>query len=159
MNTELVHYWMSPEPITISPDDTIGDADRLLHEYNIRRLPVVDDDLNLVGIVTLGDIREASASDATSLSVWELNYLLAKLKVKKVMTPDPITVYTTDAVTKAATLMLENKVSGLPVVTPAGGTLVGIITESDIFRLVVQAWDEPKPEAVESVRRNEHVLQ
>ena len=98
MRNELVANWMSPDVITVTPDTSLTDADNLLHEYNIRRLPVIDEENNLVGIVTLGDIREASASDATSLSIWELNYLLEKLKVQKIMTPNPITVYVNDSI-------------------------------------------------------------
>jgi CBS domain-containing protein len=154
VKTELVIYWMSQEPITVTPDTRLIDADTILREYDIRRLPVVDNNGNLVGIVTLGDIREASASDVSSSDTWELDYLLAKLKIEKIMTPNPITVYTTDTIAEAARLMLENKVSGLPVVNPLDGILVGIITESDIFRLVVQTWDEAETEEVELVGRN-----
>ncbi|MCB0180588.1 MAG: CBS domain-containing protein [Anaerolineae bacterium] len=142
MRNELVANWMSPDVITVTPDTSLTDADNLLHEYNIRRLPVIDEENNLLGIVTLGDIREASASDATSLSIWELNYLLEKLLVQKIMTPNPITVYSNDSIAMAASLMLENKISGLPVLDPADESLVGIITESDIFSMVVQDWEE-----------------
>jgi CBS domain-containing protein len=93
----------------------------------------------LVGIVTLGDVREAEPSDATSLSIWEINYLLAQLKVEKIMSQNPITISPNATIGEAAWLMLEYKISGLPVVDKAGG-IVGIITESDIFRLVVQQW-------------------
>lgn len=146
MKQELVRRWMTPDPITISPNDSLVDAHALMRDNNIRRLPVVNKNGELVGIVTLGDVREASPSDATSLSVWELNYLLLKLKISEIMTRDPITVYTTDTIAEAANLMLENKVSGLPVVEPTG-KLVGIITESDIFRLVVENWGQAELEA------------
>jgi CBS domain-containing protein len=149
MKTELVMHWMSYEPITVTPDTGLDDANNILHKYDIRRLPVVDENGKLVGIVTRGDIREASPSDATSLTVWEINYLLDKLKIKDIMTPYPITVYTTDTITKAANLMRENKVSGLPVVDPADGALKGIITESDFFRLVVQTWDRTEAKEIE----------
>lgn len=141
MKNELVANWMSPEVITINPDMSLPDADKLLHEYNIRRLPVVDKNNNLLGIVTLGDIRQASPSDATSLNIWEMNYLLERLQVKRFMTLNPITVYTNDTLATAASLMLENKVSGLPVLDPADDSLVGIITESDIFSMVAQSWE------------------
>ena len=124
----------------------------MLREYNIRRLPVVDEDKNLIGIVTLGDIREASPSDATSLSIWELNYLLEKLQVRRIMTPNPVTVYTNDTIATAARLMLENKISGLPVLDPTDDSLVGIITESDIFSLVAQTWEEPEADVLKLVR-------
>ena len=142
MRNELVANWMSPDVITVTPDTSLTDADNLLHEYNIRRLPVIDDENNLLGILTLGDIREASASDATSLNIWELNYLLEKLAVRKIMTPNPITVYVNDSIATAAGLMLENKISGLPVLDPVDDSLLGIITESDIFSMVVQTWEE-----------------
>jgi CBS domain-containing protein len=103
-------------------------------DHSIRRLPVVDDG-RLVGIVTLGDIREAEASDATSLSIFELHYLLAKLRVSEFMTRDPITVSPAALIDRAAQIMLEHKIGGLPVVER--GKLVGIITESDIFRMLV----------------------
>jgi CBS domain-containing protein len=146
MKRELVRNWMTPNPIKISIEASLTDAHDLLKEYNIRRLPVVNKRGHLVGIVTLGDIREASPSDATSLSIWEVHYLLAKLKIREIMTLDPITIYTTDTIANAANVMLEHKISGLPVVEP-DGRLVGIITESDIFRLVVQAWGEANIEA------------
>jgi CBS domain-containing protein len=152
MKKELVYYWMSPEPITVTPDTTLVEANKILRDYDIRRLPVVDENGNVVGIVTLGDIREASASGATSLNVWELNYLLAKLKIKEVMAPNPITVYFTDTIAKATNLMLENKVSGLPVVDPARGTLLGIITETNIFHFIIETWSETEAEEVELVR-------
>jgi CBS domain-containing protein len=155
MKTELVYRWMSREPITVSPDASLEEAVSLLREYDIRRLPVVDAQDNLVGIVTWGDIREASASDATSLNVWELNYLLSQLTIKRIMTPSLVTAYTTDTIAEAARLMLENKISGLPVVDPIDGGLIGVITESDIFRLVVQTWAEPEIDEVEFVRAKE----
>lgn len=146
MKQELVRRWMTPDPITIDPNNNLVDAHALMRDNNIRRLPVVNKNGELVGIVTLGDVREASPSDATSLSVWELNYLLLKLRISEIMTRDPITVYTSDTIAEAANLMLENKVSGLPVVEPTG-KLVGIITESDIFRLVVENWGQTELEA------------
>lgn len=132
-----VSEWMSSTPVTIEFDTPIVDAHQLMKERNIRRLPVLKNG-KLVGIVTIGDIREASPSDATTLSVWEMNYLLSKLTVGKVMTKNMVTARPEMPVQEAAKLMLEKKVSGLPVVNEAGD-LVGIITESDIFRMVVQS--------------------
>lgn len=140
MKRELVSNWMSCDVITITPETRLIDVHNKLREYNIRRLPVVDSADQLVGIITLGDIREASASDATTLSIWELNYLLAKLTIREVMTANPITIYTNDTISQAARVMLENKISGLPVLDPVNSTLKGIITESDVFRLVAQTW-------------------
>lgn len=135
----LVRDWMSPNPITIDLKTTLPEAHKLMKECHVRRLPVVDHG-DLVGIVTLGDIRESSASDVKSLSIFEFHYLLAKLTVDKIMTPDPITISPNSTIREAAGAMLENKISGLPVVE--NGRLVGIITESDIFRVLVKE-DEP----------------
>ena len=105
-----------------------------MKNYRIRHLPVVDDG-RLVGIVTWGDIREASASDATSLSAYELNRLLDSLHVKYIMTHTPITVAPHMSVAQAAKIMLDDKIGCLPVISH--GKLIGILTESDICRLVV----------------------
>jgi len=93
----------------------------------------------LVGIVTRGDVREAEPSDATSLSIWEVNYLLSKLKIEQIMTRTITTIDQDATVGEAAKLMMEKKISGLPVIDNEG-KLVGIITESDIFRTVVKRW-------------------
>ena len=130
----LVKEWMTPDPITICPETTLPEANRLMKECGIRRLPVVDNG-RLVGIITLGDVREASPSQATSLSIYELNYLISRLTVGKMMTQDPITITPDTSIEAAARLMLEHKIGGLPVVE--GAKVVGIITESDIFRLLV----------------------
>ncbi|MER3399829.1 MAG: hypothetical protein C4313_01620 [Thermoflexus sp.] len=131
-----VRDWMTPNPITISPKTTLPEAHQIMKEKRIRRLPVVDEEGRLVGIVTLGDIREASPSDATSLSIFELNYLLARLTVDKIMTRKVITVTPDTPIYEAARLMLEHKIGGLPVVVDS--RVVGIITESDIFKMVVR---------------------
>ena len=136
MKKELVKNWMSKDVITLKPDATLPDAHKLMMEEEIRRLPVVDDNGRLLGIVTLGDIRGAEPSTATNLSVWELNYLLASCTLDKIMTAKPFTISVEATIGQAARLMLENRISGLPVVDD-DGKLVGIITESDIFSMVV----------------------
>jgi CBS domain-containing protein len=138
MKQELVKDWMICNVVTVTPDMTLPEAQRLMTEQGIRRLPVVENG-HLVGIVTRGDTREADPSSVTSLSTWELNDLLAKTKVGQIMTPKPTTISQEATVGEAAQIMLEHKISGLPVVDGVG-KLVGIITESDIFRLVVRAW-------------------
>lgn len=141
MSKELVATWMTDDVIWIAPETTLPEAHKMMRDEEIRRLPVVDNG-RLVGIVTLGDVREAEPSSATSLSVWELNYLLSKLTIKEIMTPDPITVRTTDTIGEAAKAMLENRIGGLPVVDERG-KLAGIITESDVFSMVVlHEWRE-----------------
>lgn len=137
MPSRLVRDWMTPHPITVDPKTSLPDAHRLMKDSHIRRLPVVSQG-RVVGIVTLGDIREAQPSDATSLSIYELHYLLAKLTVDKLMTRDPLTIAPDASIREAARLMMENKIGGLPVVDPGSGALVGIITESDIFRIFAQ---------------------
>lgn len=135
MKKLLVGDWMTPDPITVDSDTTLPEAHRIMKENHIRRLPVVDDG-RLVGIVTWGDIREASASDCTSLDVFELSYLLEALPVHHFMTRNLVTVTPITPIARAAQLMLEHKIGGLPVVDHRG-RLVGIITESDIFRVLV----------------------
>ncbi len=140
MKEQRVKDWMTTNVISITPDTLLTDAHRLMKEKNIRRLPVMKDG-ELVGIVTRGDVREAEPSSATTLTIWELNYLLAKLKVSQIMTPEVRTIHQDATIAEAAKLMLDHKISGLPVVDD-GNRVVGIITESDIFRLVVQKWHQ-----------------
>lgn len=132
-----VKQWMTSDVVTIARNVSLSEAHKLMKEKNIRRLPVVDGK-KLVGLVTLGDVREASPSDATTLSIWELNYLWAQLVVEKVMTRNLYTVTAEAPIIDAAELMLEHKISGLPVVD-AQNNLVGVITESDIFRMLVRS--------------------
>jgi CBS domain-containing protein len=129
---------MSRDVVTVTPDTTLPDAEQLMIGRVIRRLPVVENG-RLVGIVTYGDIRNARPSHAASISMWELDFLAARLKVAQFMTRDPITVLPDATIGEAAQFMLKNMISGLPVVD-AEGDLVGIITESDIFRMVVHDW-------------------
>ncbi len=142
MKQELVGDWMTREVITISPNTSLAEAHKLMQEKSIRRLPVVDHD-RVVGIVTLGDVRGAEPSQASSLSVWEMHDLIAKLKVTEVMTRHPVTIGQNASIGEAARSMLDNKFSGLPVVDESAH-LVGIITESDIFRLVASEWSKEK---------------
>ncbi len=142
MKQELVRDWMTKEVIRISPETTLPKAHEMMAENNIRRLPVVDDDNRLIGIVTLGDVRGAEPSQATSLSMWELNYLLTTVCIEELMTKNPVTIGQDATIGEAARLMLDYRISGLPV-TNQLGKLVGIITESDIFRMVVRhQWDK-----------------
>jgi len=129
----LIKDWMTKEPITIGEDTSMIKAIHIMKERRFRRLPVVSQGEKLVGMVTDRDLKEASPSKATTLDVHELYYLLAELQVKEIMTRNPIHVSEDDTVEHAAQLMLENTISGLPVVDKAGN-LTGIITQSDIFR-------------------------
>ena len=140
MKRALVKDWMTSPCVTAPADMTLPEAHKVMKDKRIRRLPIVGAKGQLLGIVTRGDIRGAEPSEATSLSIYELNYLLAKLTLEKIMHPDPVTVAPEMTIREAAKLMLTNKIAGLPVVEE--GKLVGIITESDIFRVVVKSWDE-----------------
>ncbi len=146
MKKELVRNWMTQDVITVKLNTTLPEAHQIMMDEEIRRLPVVDDEGILIGIVTLGDVRGAQPSPATSLSIWELNYLLSSLNVEKIMTPQPMTIEPEATIGAAARTMLEHRVSGLPVVE-ADGKLAGIITESDIFSMVViHEWSEGETE-------------
>jgi acetoin utilization protein AcuB len=124
-------------PVTISPDASFFEARNLIHEKGIRHLPVVDKNGKLVGIVTDGDIREAAPSDATLLSVQELNYLLGKLKVSAFMTPKEklLTISPDALIEEAVQLMHDHKIGCLPVVE--GEKLYGIFTETDALSHLV----------------------
>jgi acetoin utilization protein AcuB len=126
---------MSKNVITVSADDTMQDAMKLLKEHDIRMLPVMKKN-RLVGIVTDRDLKQASASDATTLEVHELLYLLTKIKVKDIMTKDPITVPPDYTAEETAQVLLENKISGAPVVDDSG-QVVGTITQTDLFRVLI----------------------
>lgn len=146
MKKELVRNWMTQDVITVKLNTTLPEEHQIMMDEEIRRLPVVDDEGILIGIVTLGDVRGAQPSPATSLSIWELNYLLSSLNVEKIMTPQPMTIEPEATIGAAARTMLEHRVSGLPVVE-ADGKLAGIITESDIFSMVViHEWSEGETE-------------
>ena len=134
---QTVRDWMTEPVFSVTPSTTISVAHQTMKQKAVRRLPVVDGE-QLVGMVTIGDVREASPSDATTLSIWELNYLWAQITVEKIMTRDLITVKPETPILDAAELMLEHKVSGLPVLDN-GSRLVGIITESDIFAMLVKS--------------------
>ena len=136
MKKELVKDWMSADVITISPETTLPEAHQIMTTEEIRRLPVVDRDSRLIGIVSIGDIRSAEPSPATSLSIWEMNYLLSALTIDKIMTHHPKTIAAEATLAEAARMMLEYRVSGLPVVDD-DFHVIGIITESDIFSMVV----------------------
>jgi CBS domain-containing protein len=139
MHATLVREWMTPAPVVAAPSTTLPDALQLMNENKIRRLLICEQG-RLVGIVTRGDLRGAQPSEATSLSIFELHYLVGRITLGQIMTHNPVTVTPETTIGQAAQLMLKRKISGLPVM--AGDQLVGIITESDIFRLVVRTWQE-----------------
>lgn len=124
---------------SVGPYDTAARAYELMREHRIRRLPVVQDG-RLVGILTLSDLLALETPDpGHRRGVGEIAGELAKLVVGVVMTRDPVCVYASDTVGRAAELMLEHKVGGLPV-RDADARLVGVVTESDLFRLLAESW-------------------
>ncbi len=147
MRLELVRDWMSREVLSVAPDMSVLEAGQLMVERAIRRLPVVEEG-QLVGIVTHGDVRGARSASASGLDIWELSYRLSRLTVREIMTPNPVTISPDDTIGLAAQLMLKYMIGGLPVVD-AQDRLVGIITESDIFRLVVRDWMHAQNEPTE----------
>ena len=126
---------MTRNPVTADSETLVLDAQKIMKENNIRRLPIVDKG-KLVGMVTKHDLLEASPSPATSLSVFELNYLLAKMKVKEIMKKNPVTITPDTPFEEALRLGQEKKIGSFPVVDK--GKLVGITTESDIIRFVTR---------------------
>lgn len=128
---------MSTPPVTITPDTPFQDALKSMREHQFRRFPVVDKNGKLVGIVSERDLLYASPSPATSLSVWELNYLLSQLEVRELMTEDVTTTTPDTPIEDAARLMADNKIGGLPVVDESK-RVVGVITETDIFKTFVE---------------------
>lgn len=121
---------MTKNPTTITANAPITDVVALMREKNLKRVPVVDGD-KVIGILTQSDIQKVSPTKATSLSVFEVNYLLAKLTVNDAMTKNPTVIEAESLLEEAAVIMRQNRIGTLPVVE--NGKLVGIITESDIF--------------------------
>jgi len=162
-----VKEYMSTNVISGTPDTLILDAQKLMDMHNIRRLPVVDKG-KLVGIVTQDRMREVSPSPATSLTVWELNYLIAKMKIKDVMVKNTVTIGPDATVEEAAALGQKHRIGALPVVDK--GKLVGIITTTDLFRIMTEAFGfgrtyarlhlfdcpsgQPLDDALELIRKN-----
>ncbi|MCX6029819.1 MAG: CBS domain-containing protein [Chloroflexi bacterium] len=132
----LVGERMTRNPVTINEEASIDEGLHLMRERKVRRLPVLDAAGRMVGIVSDKDLLHAAPSPATSLSVYELHYLLAKLTIKRVMSSPVITVSANTPVEEAARIMADNKIGGLPVVE--NDQLVGIITETDIFKVLLE---------------------
>jgi acetoin utilization protein AcuB len=139
----LVGERMSRQPITIGQDTSIDEALKIMRDEKVRRLPVLNRRGVLVGIVSEKDLLLASPSPATSLSIYELHYLLAKMTVSEVMTKDVITVTEYTPLEEAARIMVDNKIGGLPVMRD--DKLVGIITETDLFKIFIELLGAREP--------------
>jgi acetoin utilization protein AcuB len=137
----LVEERMTSPAITIGPDVGVQEALAMMRRDKVRRYPVVDRQGNLLGIVSEKDLLNASPSEATTLSIWEINYLLSKLTIEKVMTKNVITITADTPIEEAARIMADNKVGGLPVVdsqTAGGKKVIGIVTETNLFRIFLE---------------------
>jgi acetoin utilization protein AcuB len=132
----LVYERMSKRPLTIKPDAKVDVALKRMRDEKVRRFPVVNEDGKLVGIVSDKDLLYAAPSPATSLSIYELHYLYSRITIEQVMTRKVITVNEDAPLEEAARIMVDNKVGGLPVTRD--GQLVGIITETDIFKTFME---------------------
>jgi acetoin utilization protein AcuB len=131
----LVGDRMSKPVITVPPDMPINEALNMMKKDRIRRAPVVQNG-KLIGIVSDKDLLNASPSPATSLSVWEMNYLLSKITVKDVMTKKVMTVQENTPIEEAARILADNKIGGMPVMR--GDKVVGMITETDLFKMFLE---------------------
>lgn len=130
---------MSTAVICVDSLTTVPEAHQLMKERQIRRLPVIDDG-QLVGIVTLGDVRGALPSEVTTLNRTEQEYLMKQVKVSRIMHGDVLTVTPETTLVEAARLMVKRKIGGLPVVNTEGN-VIGMVTESDIFNAFVKLFD------------------
>lgn len=131
----LVKNWMSKKVMTIDENDSMQDAINLIKQHKINMLPVMKKG-KLTGIVTDRDLKKASASDATTLDVHELMYLISKIKIKDIMSKKPVTVPFDFTIEETASMLLENNISGAPVVDN-DKQLVGVITQADIFKVII----------------------
>ena len=127
---------MIKNPITVTPETPVSDAQYMMRKEKVHRFPVIGKDGRMKGIVTEKDLLYATPSPATTLDVYEMNYLLSKLTVDEVMSTDVITVTEDTTVEEAARILVDNNIGGLPVVR--GNQLVGIITESDLFKVFLE---------------------
>ncbi len=132
----IISRRMTRNPVTATPEMSVGEASDLMKREKVHRLPVLDKDKNLVGVITEKDVLHASPSPATSLSIHEMAYLLSKLKVRDLMTKDVVTISEDTTVEEAARLMVDQDLSCLPVVQ--GNKLVGIVSKSDMFRILLE---------------------
>ena len=139
----FVRERMTSPVLTISPDVPVQDALVQMHTDKVRRYPVVDKHGKLIGIVTEGDLLNAKPSEATTLNVWEINYLLSKITVERVMATKVITTTEDCPIEEAARIMADNEISSLPVMR--GKSLVGMITETDLFHILIEMMGSRTP--------------
>jgi acetoin utilization protein AcuB len=139
-HTTFVREWMTANPLTVPPDQTLIEAYLLMQQHGIRRLPIVDASGLLCGIVTRSDIERVMPLALPGNEQTTALYSLAGVTVNEIMTRNVQSVTPNETLQQVAGRMLSAKVSGLPVISD--GRVIGIITESDIFRLVVASWGD-----------------
>ena len=132
----IIERRMTRNPVTATPDMSIADASNLMKQEKVHRLPVLDKDKRLVGLITEKDILFASPSPASSLSIHEMAYLLSKLTVKKLMSKNVVTINKDTTVEEAARMMVDQDLSCLPVLE--GEKLIGIVSKSDMFKILLE---------------------
>jgi acetoin utilization protein AcuB len=139
----LIKEIMTPNPITVEPGMSVTKAQRLMKEDRIRHLPVVEEGKGLVGLITRDALNRALPSELSSLSIWEINYQLARIKVREVMVKKVLTVTEEVTVEEAAQIMIDNKIGSMPVMRD--GKLVGIATDIDLLRALsnLMGWRQP----------------
>jgi acetoin utilization protein AcuB len=139
----LVKEIMTPNPVTVEPDMFITDAQKLMKEDNIRHLPVVQEGKGMLGLITRDALNRALPSELTTLSIWEINYQLARIKVRDVMVKKVISVTEDVTVEEAARIMIDRKIGSLPVMRD--GMLAGIVTEIDLLGALsnLMGWRQP----------------
>lgn len=134
----IIERKMTRNPITCAPDMSIQDASDLMKNEHVHRLPVLDKNGKLVGVISEKDILKAAPSPASTLSVYETNYLLSKLTVKEIMKRKPVTVSKDTTIEDAATIMIDQDLSCLPVLE--GDKLIGIVSKTDLFKMLVESF-------------------
>lgn len=132
----IIERRMTRNPVTATPDMSVAEASALMKQEKVHRLPVLDKDKKLVGVISEKDILYASPSPASSLSIHEMAYLLSKLTVKKLMTKNVVAISKDTTVEEAARLMVDQDLSCLPVLED--GKLVGIVSKSDMFKILLE---------------------
>lgn len=132
----IIERRMTRNPVTATPDMSISEASTLMKQEKVHRLPVLDKDKKLVGLLTEKDILYASPSPASSLSIHEMAYLLSKLTVKKLMSKNVVTINKDTTVEEAASMMVDQDLSCLPVLE--GDKLIGIVSKSDMFKILLE---------------------
>jgi acetoin utilization protein AcuB len=139
----LVHEVMTPNPVTIDAEMSVNRAVQMMKEQGIRHLPVIDKKKGMIGLVTRESLNRSTPSELTTLSIWEINYQLSKIKIPNAMVKKVFTTTEDATVEEAARLMIENKIGGLPVLRE--GELVGIVTEVDLLGALtsMMGWRQP----------------